>query len=73
MAYRLRPFRGTVVRFWPERGFGFVRPDGGSRDARVHLKDCENIGGDQINVGTRLEFYLEDHPKGLRAIRVTAK
>jgi cold shock CspA family protein len=71
MGYALRTFHGAVVRFWPERGFGFVKPDGMSRDARVHLTDCEGIGGDQISVGTRLQFYLVDHPKGLRAIRVS--
>jgi cold shock CspA family protein len=71
MTYKLRAFKGTVVRFWHERGYGFVKIDGLPRQAQVHLRDCENIGGDQINVGTRLEFYLADGPKGLDAIRVS--
>lgn len=71
MAYKLRTFKGTVVRFWRERGYGYLKIDGLPREAQVHLRDCEGVGGDQIKEGTRLEFYLADEPKGLTAIRVS--
>lgn len=71
MAYRLRTFSGVVVRFWPERAYGYVRTDVIGREAHFHLRDFDHIGGDQVKVGSRLEFYLADAPKGLAAIRVS--
>jgi len=71
MAYKLRTFKGTVVRFWRERGYGYLKIDAPPREAHFHLRDCEGVGGDQIKEGTRLEFYLADEPKGLTAIRVS--
>jgi cold shock CspA family protein len=71
MAYKLRTFKGTVTRFWPERAYGYVRTDVIRREAHFHLRDFDHVGGDQIKEGTtRLEFYLEHHAKGLRAVRV---
>jgi cold shock CspA family protein len=69
MAYRLRTFQGTVVRFWRERAYGYLRLDASPREAHFHLRDCEGIGGDMIAKGTRLQFYLEQTSKGLNAIR----
>ena len=71
MAYKLRTFKGTVVRFFRNSGYGYLRIDGAAREAHFHLKDCEGIGGDQVRKGTRLEFYLKQTPKGLNAIRVS--
>jgi cold shock CspA family protein len=67
--YKLRTFKGTVVRFWPQQGYGFVRLDASPREAIFLLRHVEDVGGDQIRQGTRLQFYLEQHSKGLRAIR----
>jgi cold shock CspA family protein len=69
MAYKLRTFSGVVVRFWRERGYGYIRIDAPPRETHFHLRDCEGIGGDEIKEGTRLEFYLEQTAKGLNAIR----
>ena len=69
-SYKLRTFKGTVTRFFPERAYGHVKIDGLAREAQVHLGDCE-FGGHEIRQGTRLEFYLEQRPKGLNAIRVS--
>lgn len=70
MAYALRTFKGTLVRFFRERGYGYVKVDHMPRDAHLHLRDCE-FGAHEIRVGSRLEFYLADGPKGLDAIRVS--
>jgi cold shock CspA family protein len=70
MAYALRTFKGTVVRFYRERAYGYVRVDAPPREAHFHLRDFEECtGGDEIKEGTRLEFYLEQCAKGLNAIR----
>jgi cold shock CspA family protein len=72
MAYKLRKFNGSVVRFWPERAYGYVRTDVTRREAHFHFRDFEHrVGGDEIKIGTRLEFYLADDPRGLSAIRVS--
>jgi len=74
MAYRLKRFSGRLVKYWHSRGCGFVKIDGLSRDAIVYVRNFdEPIGFDQLRTGTRLEFYLAQHPGGLRAIRCTIK
>jgi cold shock CspA family protein len=71
MAPQFRRFVGTVIKWRPEYGWGFVRPDGASRDVYLHVAQFdEKTGGDQITKGTRVAFYLENLPKGLAAIRV---
>ena len=74
MAYRLRTFQGKVVRFFPAKAYGYVRLDAPSvLRAHFHLRDFDGVGADQIREGSRLEFYLVDDPKGLRAANVTLK
>jgi cold shock CspA family protein len=72
MAYKLKTFTGSVVRFWRERGYGYVKIDNTPREAHVHLRDC-NFAGHEVKIGSRLEFYLADNPKGLEAIQVSLK
>jgi cold shock CspA family protein len=70
MVYKLRTFTGTVVRFWRNNGYGYVRMDAAPRrEAHFHMRDCEDLGADQIREGTRLQFYLAQGAKGLNAIR----
>jgi cold shock CspA family protein len=73
LAYKLRTFHGTVVRWWPEKAYGYARIDGSPRQAHIHLRDFDRVGGDQITIGKRLEFYLADDRHGLRAVNVTLK
>jgi cold shock CspA family protein len=72
MTYKLRTFTGTVVRFWRERGYGYVKIDNIPREAQVHLRDCD-FGSHEIKIGSRLEFYLADNPKGLAAVQISLK
>lgn len=68
----LRKFSGKVVQFWREREYGFVRIDTAARDAVFHLDNFEETTGpDQVTTGTRLEFFLEQQPRGLKAIRLS--
>ena len=50
---------GTVKFFNTAKGFGFIRPDDGSRDVFVHVSAVERAGLGSINEGQKLSFELE--------------
>jgi cold shock CspA family protein len=71
MAAQLRRFVGTVIKWRSQFGWGFVRPDGASRDVFLALGEFEEkTGSDEIHRGSRVAFYIEQLPKGLSAIRI---
>ncbi len=70
-SYALRAFNGRVVRYWRQAGHGFLAVDGIARDAHFHVDDFDRVGGDEIETGDRLNFYLEDTRQGLKAIRIS--
>ena len=54
---------GIVVGFNDDRGFGFIRPDGGGADIFVHAHDITNA--DKLNHGQRVSFeILMDEKRG---------
>ena len=42
---------GTVKWFNPEKGYGFIQPDGGGKDAFVHIRAVERAGMRSLNEG----------------------
>ena len=49
--------RGTVVRWFDDRGFGFIKPDGGApEDVFVHIKTLRHCGIDVAEVGMMVRF-----------------
>jgi CspA family cold shock protein len=62
--------QGVVVGFKDDRGFGFIRPDGGSGDIFVHARDIANA--DKLNQGQRVSFeiIMDDKRGKQRADRV---
>jgi cold shock CspA family protein len=71
MASALRRFTGSILNFNRERGFGFVKVDGPYPEALAHITQFgPHVGSHLIGRGVRIEFYLENHAKGLRAIRI---
>ena len=59
---------GEVVRFDPDRGFGFIRPDGGGDDLFVHVSVVR--GGVELYEGDRVRFQVRQSDRGPQADRV---
>lgn len=60
---------GEVLRWFPDRGFGFIAPDaGGSRCAFFHITSLERGVG--VHVGDRVEYSSVTEAKGPRAVAV---
>jgi len=55
---------GTVKFFNSAKGFGFIQPEGGSKDVFVHASALEAAGISYLNEGDRVSFVLEDDRKG---------
>jgi CspA family cold shock protein len=53
---------GTVKRFSTQRGFGFIQPDDGARDAFVHISAAERSGIGEFHQGQKLGFELVTDP-----------
>ncbi len=49
---------GTVKWFNPTKGYGFIEPEDGSKDAFVHISAVEQAGLGTLNEGQKVEFEL---------------
>ena len=59
---------GTVKSFKPDRGWGFIIPDGGGRDIFVHARE---LNGMTLAQGQRVGFLIKSNgDKGDRATNV---
>ena len=50
---------GTVKWFNAVKGFGFITPDDGGKDAFVHVSALERAGINGIDEGQRVEYELQ--------------
>ncbi len=55
---------GTVKFFNTSRGYGFIAPEDGSKDAFVHISALERAGISSLNEGQRVEYELQSGEKG---------
>jgi CspA family cold shock protein len=49
---------GTVKWFNPTKGYGFIEPEDGSKDAFVHISAVERSGLPGLTEGQRVSFEL---------------
>ena len=56
--------KGTVKWFNPGKGFGFITPDDGSKDAFVHISAVERAGLNGLNEGQRVQYELKAGQNG---------
>ena len=61
---------GTVKWYNARKGFGFVEQEGGGKDVFVHASAVKAAGMRYLNEGDKLEFTLEDGPKGPSAVNL---
>jgi CspA family cold shock protein len=63
---------GTVQWFSRVKGYGFIRPDGEEEDVFVHYSSIHGEGYRNLDQGQRVEFTVEDSPKGPHAVDVVS-
>ena len=62
--------KGTVKWFNSKKGFGFIERDDKEKDIFVHASAVKDAGMHFLNEGDKLEFDLEDGPKGPSAVNL---
>lgn len=61
---------GKVKWFEDKKGFGFITPDGGSKDIFVHHTAIQGTGFKSLTEGQSVSFDIEQSEKGPRAANV---
>jgi CspA family cold shock protein len=62
---------GTVKWFNNAKGYGFITPDGESKDVFVHHSQIAGEGYKSLTENQRVEFEVRDGQKGPEATNVT--
>ena len=55
---------GTVKFFNTTRGYGFIQPDDGSKDAFVHISAVERAGLSSLSEGQKVSYELQPGQNG---------
>jgi CspA family cold shock protein len=63
---------GVVKWFNNAKGYGFITPDGDSKDVFVHFSQIAGDGYKSLNEGQRVEFEVREGDKGPEATDVVA-
>lgn len=60
---------GSIKRLM-DKGFGFIKPEGGGKDIFFHSSKVINGKFDDLREGQQVTFKLENGPKGPAAVDV---
>ncbi len=61
--------KGTVKWFSNQKGYGFITPESG-RDVFVHHSAITGEGYKSLDEGQKVEFEIQQGPKGEQAVNV---
>jgi CspA family cold shock protein len=66
---------GTVKCFKPDKGWGFISPDGDGKDVFCHYSDImqRGTGFRTLVEGQRVDFDVVDEGKGPKATNITVQ
>ena len=62
---------GAVKWFEPEKGYGFISPDGGGKDVFIHITALRRSGVNALDPGQRVRVEVVEGKKGLEAEHIT--
>ena len=62
--------QGVVKWFNPEKGYGFITPDGGAEDVFVHYTEIQGSGFRTLEEDQRVVFETAGSTKGPQAQQV---
>ena len=65
--------KGQVKWFNFRKGFGFIEREDKEKDAFVHITALKAAGIKTLQENDKLEFTLEDGPKGPSAVNLVSK
>lgn len=55
---------GTVVNLPPDKGFGFIKPNGGGDNLFFHASEVVDLDFDELNIQDRVIFHLSHGERG---------
>ena len=61
---------GTVKWFNDEKGFGFIKPDDGSKDVFAHFSAIQGDGHKSLHENQKVSFDVTTGPKGEQASNI---
>lgn len=63
-------YQGSIASMQPDRGFGFVRPDGGNENLFFLYKSLINCSISDLRPDDEVSFRVVNTPKGLNAVDI---
>ena len=61
---------GTVKFFNANKGFGFISPEGGTKDVFVHATAIEAAGMRTLSEGQKIAFDIQPDARGSKAVNL---